>query len=72
VGQILNERELEFKEMKKKKPQCTEVGFHPHSIGSVVQSPIWLPSFCSGLGAFPQFPKEETLLNKTERENRST
>jgi hypothetical protein len=22
---------------------------------------------CSGLGAFPQFPKEETLLNKREK-----
>jgi hypothetical protein len=31
------ERELEFKERKKeKKPQCTEVGFRPHNIGSVV------------------------------------
>jgi hypothetical protein len=32
----LNERELEFKEMKKKKPQCTEVGFRPCRIGSMV------------------------------------
>jgi hypothetical protein len=36
-GQILKERELEFKERKKeKKSSCTEVGFCPCSIGSVV------------------------------------
>jgi hypothetical protein len=35
VGQTLKERKLEFKG-RKKKPRCTEVEFHPRSIGLVV------------------------------------
>jgi hypothetical protein len=69
------EREREFKERGKKSLSTLKSG------STQVALPVWynppasiqvlsgcLPYSYNGLGAFPQFPKGETLLNKRERE----
>jgi hypothetical protein len=78
VGQILKERELEFKERKKRSLGALMSGsthvalavWYKHLAGIRVLSDC-LPYVCNGLGAFHQFPRGETLLNKTERERES-
>jgi hypothetical protein len=77
VGQILNERELEFKETKKKSFGALKLGSAHVALAVWYKSPLGirvpsdcLPYSCSRLGAFPQFPKGEILLNKTKREKK--